>query len=223
MESLIYDGRYSVIFDGKHSWQDWSLIPASRPIVPLPQMNVKEVEIPGKSGAIDLSTYQAGHPTYKNRSATFSFYVANEVRPWIETYNRISNHLMGKKIKVVLAEDPKYYYYGYCNPTIGNGEQRLVVQITANLDPFKRQCNLNPSLKDIHVVDVTYFYIDGSVAYDSPTITTSNPITVSTIDKIVSVPAGTHTIYELQFGPGTHAVGLHGSSVVTFDFRGGIF
>lgn len=223
MESVIYDGRYSIIFDGKHSWYDWTLIPASRFIIPLPQMNTKEVEIPGKSGSLDLSTYQSGHITYKNRSATFSFYVPNDVRSWMETYSRISNHLFGHKVKIILSEDPKYYYYGYCTPNIGNGEQRLVVQISANLDPFRRPYYLRTDFKDIELSGNKELEIEGTIAYDSPVITTSNEITVASGDVEVQIPAGTHTVYELQFGPGTHKVEMRGDALVTFDYRGGIF
>lgn len=223
MESVIYDGRYSIIFDDKHTWHDWTLIPASRPIIPLPQMNIKEVEIPGRSGSLDLSLYQAGHITYKNRSATFSFYVANDVRSWMDTYTRIANHLLGKKVKIILSEEPKYYYYGYCTPNIGNGEQRLVVQISADLDPFKRPCLLDPSLKNISVSGSKDLVINGTIAYDSPTITTSKQITVTHDGSSWTVPSGTHILYELQLGPGKHTVNLQGTSTVTFDYRGGIF
>lgn len=223
MESVIYDGRYSVIFDGKHSWHDWSLIPASRPIIPLPQMNTKEVEIPGRSELLDLSTYQAGHITYKNRSTTLGFYVVNDVRHWSETYSRIANHLLGRKIKVVLSEEPKYYYYGYCTPSIGNGEQRLVVQISANLEPFRRPSLINPAFKDLEVNGSKDLKVEGTIAYDSPTISTTKPITVSYEGEEWKIPSGTHVLYEMQIGPGMHTVGLKGESIVTFDYRGGIF
>lgn len=222
MESVIYDGSHSIIFDGKHSWLDWRLIPASRPIVPLPQMNVKDVEIPGRSGKIDLSTYQAGHITYKNTNPTFGFYVANDVRPWTETYSRIAEHLLGRKVKVVLTDDSKYYYYGYCVPSFGNGDGRLVVQISCDFNPFKRPVYLNPNLNRISVSGTKNISVQGSIAYDCPTVTTSSAITVTYNGTNWSVPAGTHTLYDLQFGPGTHTVALKGTATVTFDFRGGV-
>lgn len=222
MESVIYDGSHSVIFDGKHSWLDWRLIPASRPIIPVPQMNTKYVEIPGRSGVIDLSTYQSGHMTYKNVNVTFSFYVANDVLPWNETYSMIAGHLLGKKMKVILDDDSKYYYYGYCTPTIGNGDGRLVVQITGDFDPFKRPLNLRADFKNISLSGSKTIKVNGSIAYDSPTITTTSSITVSYNGETWTVPSGTHTLYELHFGPGEHSVTLKGNSTVTFDFRGGI-
>lgn len=224
MEIVSYNGLHSVIFDGKDSWLDWRLIPASRPIVPLPQMNLKEVEIPGRSGVLDLSSYQAGHPTYKNRSATFGFYVPNGIyQTATELQNLLAEHFLGRKVDVVLNDEPSYKFTGYCTPTVGNTDARMTVSIAANLDPFRHLIVIPPEFKDISVSGSKTLSVKGSIAYDSPVVTTNSQITVTYEGERVTVAPGTHTLWAIQIGPGTHNVIISGNAKVTFDFRGGIF
>lgn len=224
MEIVSYDGLHSIIFDGKDSWLDWRLIPASRHIIPLPQMKVKEVEIPGRNGVLDLSSYQAGHPTYNNITTTFGFYVLNGVYlNAVELQDILSNHLLGHKVDVVLSDDPNYKYTGYCTPAVGNDNSRMNVSITANLNPFKRSVTLPSAFENFVVSGSKVLTIKGSVAYDSPVVTTTAQITVSYEGERVTVAKGTHTLWAIQIGPGEHSVTISGDAVVTFDFRGGIF
>lgn len=222
MDSVIYDGSHSVIFDGKDSWRDWDLVPLSRFIIPPPELNLKEIEIPGRNGKVDLSTYLTGHLTYKNRAMTFDFYALNGLREFHEIYDMLSNHLIGKDVKIILSDDPTYYYHGRCIPLIGNGEGRLGVQITTDLDPFKRSNKINSDFIDMTLSGSRQISVEGTIAYDSPTITTSSQISVVYNGISYTVPVGTHTIYELQFGPGSHVVTLNGTATVTFDYRGGV-
>ena len=46
---------HSVTFGDKNTWDDWRLVPASRPVFNPPAQKVKTLEIPGGDGVIDLS------------------------------------------------------------------------------------------------------------------------------------------------------------------------
>lgn len=222
MDSIIYNGEHSIIFNGKDSWRDWDLVPASRAIILPPELNVKEVEIPGRSGKVDLSNYLAGHLTYRNRSAIFDFYSTNGSREWPDLYETLASHLLGKDVEIILSDDPRYYYHGRCNPVVMDSDSRLMVQITADLDPFKRPLKIPGSFKDMNVEGQKEIKVNGTISYDSPTITTDSDLTVSCEGEDYEVQSGTHCLYALQLGPGSHSVTIKGTAKVTFDYRGGI-
>lgn len=79
----MYTITFSNLNGSKNTWSDWQLIPTSRPVAAPPEMNTHYVEIPGRNGVIDLSTFLTGEPTYKNRTGTWEFIVCN---PNIDVY-----------------------------------------------------------------------------------------------------------------------------------------
>ena len=120
-----YDGSHSITFgdgsltsDGKfagmNTWQNWHLIPSSRPTMPMPGFATKYVEIPGRDGSIDLSEFLVKRPVYGDRSGSFEFIVDHtQEKDWIDLYRRIATYLHGKKMKMCLVgDDPNYYYEG---------------------------------------------------------------------------------------------------------------
>ena len=69
---------HSVTFGDKNTWDDWRLVPASRPVFNPPAQKVKTLEIPGGDGVIDLSQSLTGYPVYQNRTGSIEFIVMND-------------------------------------------------------------------------------------------------------------------------------------------------
>lgn len=107
---------HSLIFqDGNtrvNTWDDWRLIPSSRPTLVQPTPVYKYVEIPGSDGTLDTTDYLIGRPTYSDRKGQFEFYVYNDGTDWVNRRAQIASFLTGKKMKMFLEDDPNYYYYG---------------------------------------------------------------------------------------------------------------
>jgi phage-related protein len=109
---------HSLIFqrDGEvlsyNTWNNWHLIPSVRPVVAMPTPQYKYVEIPGSSDQLDLSTYLTGKIIYSDRKGAFQFYVDNDGRNWQSRRAELSEFFDGRKMKLILEDDPNYYYYG---------------------------------------------------------------------------------------------------------------
>ena len=113
---------HSVTFGDKNTWDDWRLVPSSRPVFNPPAQKVKTLDIPGGDGVIDLSQALTGYPIYQNRTGSFEFIVPNgfepwepgriEKAPWHSVYSEIMDYLHGQKLRAVLEDDPEYFYEG---------------------------------------------------------------------------------------------------------------
>ncbi len=122
-----------------NTWTDWHLIPASKPVVAPPSVQIKMVEIPGSDMQLDLTDYLTGKPQYGLRSGSFSFFVDNS-DPYTNPEairSAIMTTIHGKKMQMILRDDPDFYYNGRF--TVGNfepGESRSRVTINYQLDPY---------------------------------------------------------------------------------------
>lgn len=107
--TLNQDGK----FVGKNTWEDWHLIPSSRPTIAQAGVSTTFVDIPGRrDGPIDLSEYLTGGIVYGQRSGSFEFIVDNDHEYWITIQMKIAQYLHGKRMRMVLEDDPEYYYEG---------------------------------------------------------------------------------------------------------------
>ena len=103
---------HSISFGDKNTWDDWRLVPSSRPVFNPPAQKVKTLDIPGGDGLIDLSTALTGYPVYQNRTGSFEFIVMNDFKPWQKAYSDIMDYLHGRTMRAILEDDPEYFYEG---------------------------------------------------------------------------------------------------------------
>lgn len=99
--------------NSRNTWTDWHLIPSSRPVVAQAGVSSTFTEIPGrKDGPIDNSKLLTGKLQYSNRSGSFEFLVDNDHEYWETIRSKIVEFLHGKRMRVILEDDPDYYYEG---------------------------------------------------------------------------------------------------------------
>lgn len=103
-------GTYDLI--GKNTWDDWHIVPSSRPVLKPPTQKTNYVDIPGADGVLDFSDALTGYPVYNNREGSFEFLVMNDYQPWEVLYSQIMEHLHGQRMQMVLEDDNKYFYDG---------------------------------------------------------------------------------------------------------------
>lgn len=144
---------HSVIFGDKNTWDDWHLIPSSRPIFAVPSQKVVTVDVPGANGVIDLSTALTGKPLFNNREGSFEFIVMLDPSygTWIERYTELLNYLHGKTMHIILEDDPEWYYNGrvtidaWDSPSDGSGS---TVSISYSVEPYKYKIS-DPTIRSL--------------------------------------------------------------------------
>lgn len=129
---------HSISFDEKNTWDDWHLIPSSRPVFNPPAVKFKYVDIPGSDGQVDLTTIFTDFPSYSNRTGSFEFIVANGYLSWVETYGAISAYLHGKEVRAILEDNTEYFYNGrFSINSWRSDKNNSLIVIDYDVGPYK--------------------------------------------------------------------------------------
>ena len=136
---------------GKNTCDDWQILPTERPVFASPKPKTAFIDVPGGNGLLDMSEALTRYPVYNNRTGAFSFRVMNEGKPWVDRYSEIMAYLHGKAMRVMLNDDPDWFYYGrFSVDSWASGDTWSVVTIGYNVGPFKwhRKSSIDPWLWD---------------------------------------------------------------------------
>lgn len=131
------DGR---AHEDRNTWEDWGLIPTSRPLVAPPEQKRTKIEIPSTSGELDLTYELVPYPIFQNRTGSWEFKVASD-KPWFVLQQEIASYLHGRDVRVILKDDPAYYYTGVCHIeswNSANDGSGSTISIGYDLEPYKK-------------------------------------------------------------------------------------
>lgn len=126
----------------KNTWDDWKLIPSAKPTFPMPEVQLKFVDIPGSNGSIDLTDYLTSSPTYNDRVGTFNFYAVDTHEDWDGRCQEIGKFLHGKNMKIILEDDPLYYYDGRVTVSDKRTDGQFpTITLSCRVRPYKIHIN----------------------------------------------------------------------------------
>ena len=233
---------HSITIGDKNTWDDWHLVPTSRPLVAPPNVNTSYLTVPGGNGSLDLTEALTGYPTYSNRSGSWEFLVMNGYGEWYTRYSDIMAYLHGKKFQAILDDDPYYYYEGrfsvasWTSPkdwsrisiNYNVGPYKIEVHgIDENWlwDPFNFETGLTQAYKDVNVSGSTEITIHNDIMRVRPTITCQNAssLTVTYLGKTYSLKDGDNIVREILFTEGNNVLTFNGTGIVTIQMHGGRF
>ena len=225
-----------------NTWTDWHLIPSSRPVIAHPTIVTKFIEIPGMDGMLDLTDYLTGRPNYGQRQGSLSFEVDNDHESWEALRERIVALLHGKRLKMLLTDDPDYYYDG--RYTVGNwesGADHSRISISYQLEPYKFHVNTEgstPQLWDPFNFETDYDYsvILTSVQVNNqtktftiyandypfrPTVTSATGGVTVYFGNMSATPSAGASAELGPASPGANTLRVSGTGTVSIVWRGG--
>lgn len=118
---VVYKGQHSILFlkdtgagySKRHSWDNFHMIPSSRPYVNFGSPNYSSVAIPGTSKRYDITDYIPGGLTFGARTGSWEFYIDHSKwTDWANTYNTIRDYIHGGTFLINLTDDPLVVYQG---------------------------------------------------------------------------------------------------------------
>lgn len=134
------DNIFGSNFGSVNTYDDWFLVPTSRPSFSPPSFDIQTISIPGKDGLLDLSTSLTKYPTYGNRTGSLEFLIHPESPyTWSEIYSKVANYLHGQNKRVSFEDDPAYWYDGrlWLNNFV-TGEHYSTITIDYSMQPYKK-------------------------------------------------------------------------------------
>ena len=100
-----------VTFDDRiHTERDWGLKLLSI-YIPMPDPKTQILDIPGGDGSIDLTEIN-GRPAYNDRDGVELVFdlMDGSYESWFLKYSQFAAEVHGRKVKMVLDDDPDHYY-----------------------------------------------------------------------------------------------------------------
>lgn len=188
-----------------NTWDDWCLIPSSRPLINPPAPKTKFVDIPGRDGVLDLSEIVNPYTVYGNRTGSIEFIVVNRnmdayyneltdnqrenfTATWYSVYSNILSFLQGKSgLQCMLVDDLNFYYEGRISVNSWkSSESWSTITLDYNVKPYKMRMNtsLEPWLWN------PFSFVDGVIRYANSEPVAKNGTKVVTIvgDAIRETP-----------------------------------
>lgn len=129
-----------VTFGNKHTYRAWKLLLKSNPVISSPKPKTKIILVPGTNTVIDLTeSLTGGEVKYEPRTIQCEFYVMGGRSKWPAVYTAILNEIHGKKLKIIMDDDPNYYYFGrVAIDDFKSDKTAASIVITAEVEPYKR-------------------------------------------------------------------------------------
>lgn len=105
---------YSITINGRNTWDDWKLMPlkAGRIDFAPPELRYEAADVPGSDDPLDFTEALTGYPLYKSRRGSIKFRFFDNGIPVRNRFDEIKNFLHGKHVRVVIEDQPEYYYEG---------------------------------------------------------------------------------------------------------------
>ena len=206
----------------EHTLRDWGAIITNSDVIGMPEPNTVLLEVPGRSGRLDLSEVLTGDVTYSNREIKLELAAQTNRDRWTETCFHIFNKYHGRVVHVTFDEDPGHFYVGRCSV---KSPKRVATAgtmvITIDAEPYRYE-------SEVYEVTLTGATnaLSGTVENlrmpAVPKVTVPGACQLFAGGKVYELAAGDDLdVPGLVFGPYENSVSVTGASSITFRFRRG--
>jgi phage-related protein len=184
-----------------------------------PAVKVNKVDIEGADSSLDLTDF-FGEPKYEDVKHRFEFSTIVPQRQFLSLFSSIKNALHGKKMRIILDDDPHFYYVGRLHVSSFTNEKNIsMVSIEADCEPYKYKLEKTVVT---HPIDGTKTIIlTNGRKRAVPEVSVEGDIKITYQNNIWSLGSGSYTLPELELVHGENALQLEGTGAITFEWQEG--
>lgn len=207
-----------ITFGSLHSYRDLRLILESKEMG-APDVKVNKIDIPGADSALDLTDF-FGEPKYDDVKHKFQFTSIEPQDTFLSQFSTIKNTIHGKKVRIILDDDPSFFYLGRCFVSSFTNDRGIgTVSVDCECEPYKYKLAKTTVTKAVNGTETVTLTNGRKRAV--PEITTSAAMTIVFGDGSWANGAGTFTIPELELVEGDNDVTVTGVGNITFSWQWG--
>lgn len=208
-----------VMFDNMHSYRDLSLILSDKEIGGAePKIDLLEIE--GADEPLDFTEF-FGDIKYNNRILKFEFsFIDNGSKKPLDAFSDIQNKLNGRKMKIILDEDPMFYYIGRVAIKEWKSNLRIgKVTIEVDCNPYKYKLDKTMVTETINTSKI--IKIQNLRKWVIPTFAVSSQMQIEFDNKFYTANAGVFKSPEIMFKDGENSIIFRGNGTVKIEYQEG--
>lgn len=205
----------------EHTLRDWGAAITNSDIISMPEPNTVLLEVPGRSGRLDLSEVLTGDISYGNREIKLKLAAETNREEWVDTCFHIFNKYHGRMVHVTFDEDPGHFYIGRASVS---DPQRVVsagqLTVTIDAEPFRYE-------QEEYEVTFTGTTTAVSGTVENLRMPVSPAVTVPSVcqlfhdGRIYELKKGTQDVPGLVLHSFENEISVTGAKSITFKFRRG--
>lgn len=209
-----------ITFGNLHTYDDLNLI-LSKKEIGSPAVKTKKVDVEGADGELDLTEF-FGEPKYENVRHKFEFSTIIPQAMFITQFSDIKNALHGKKLKIILDDEPGAYYVGRLFVSSFTDEKGIgKVTIEADCEPWKYKAALTVIRQAITEAATITLANARKRAVPEVRIETDDKLRLTFGFNVWDLGAGSYTLPELELVAGENVVEVTGAGTITFTYQKG--
>ena len=208
-------------FDNVHSWNDLGLILSGKELG-APAVKDNKLDIPGADSFLDLTEF-FGEPKYDNVTHKFEFSTIRPQAAWINQFTAIKNAIHGRKMRIILDDDPLFYWIGRCYVSGFTDEKGVgKVDIECDCEPYKLKMEKTVVTQAVNGTQAIALINGRKRAVPEVTIETSTSLNIVYREvNVWDLGGGVFTLPELELEHGANTVTVTGTGSITFAWQEG--
>lgn len=204
-----------------HSYDDLNLILTSKEMG-APAVKAQKLDVPGADGALDLTDF-FGEPKYEDVTHRFDFSTNVPQEQFITLFSTIKNAIHGRKMRVILDDDPLFFWFGRCHVSSFTSEKGIgTITVECDCEPYKYKTEhtvISQVVSGTHAITLT----NGRkrAVPEVQVFTESGSIQMEYQGNIWDLGSGSYTLPELELTHGGNTVTVTGTGTVSFIWQEG--
>jgi phage-related protein len=208
-------------FGAFHSYDDLKLI-LSRKELGAPAVKSNKLDIPGADSSLDLTDY-FGEPKYEDVTHRLDFSTIVPQDQFITLYSRIKNAIHGRKMRIILDDDPLFFWVGRCHVSKFTNEKGIgTIEVECDCEPYKYKTE-HTVISQVVSGTQEIILVNGRkrAVPEVQVYTQTGSIRIVYHGFIWDLSSGSYTLPELELTHGENPVTVSGDGTITFAWLEG--
>lgn len=208
-----------ITFGNLHSYDDLKLILNSKEIGS-PEVKVRKIDIEGADSSLDLTDF-FGEAKYEDVTHKFNFSTIVPQAQFLSLFSTVKNALHGKKMRIILDDDPLFFYMGRIKVSSFTNEKNIgIISVECDCEPYKYKLAKTVVSAAVNGTQTISLTNGRKRAVPEVRIESEDSIRIEYQgSNIWDLGSGSYTLPELELVEGVNHVTVTGVGNITFSWQ----